>query len=100
MVAPTCPWNAARLYHVLLTRRLLRTANHGVPSCLSHIVLLDVAQLRRRRPIHDKPNGYLRFAALVTKPGEKYGLPPLGDKDRRVFSRSIVLHLKMEVGTG
>jgi len=37
-------------------------------------VLLDVAQLRRRRPIHDKPNGNLRFAALVTKPGEKYGL--------------------------
>jgi hypothetical protein len=39
-------------------------------------VLLDVAQLRRRRPIHDKPSGYLRFAALVTKPGEKCGLTP------------------------
>ena len=30
-----------------------------------------VAQLRCRRPIHDKPSGNLRFAALVTKPGEK-----------------------------
>jgi len=37
-------------------------------------VLLDVAQLRLRRPIHDKPSGYLRFAALATKPGEKSGL--------------------------
>ena len=33
-------------------------------------MLLDVAQLRLRRPIRDKPNGYLRFTALVTKPGE------------------------------
>jgi len=33
-------------------------------------VLLDVAQLRLRRPIRDKPIGYLRFAALATKPGE------------------------------
>ena len=40
---------------------------------LSQNVLLDVARLRRRRPIHDKPSGYLRFAALVTKPGEKCG---------------------------
>ena len=30
----------------------------------------NVAQLRLRRPIRDKPNGYLRFATLVTKPGE------------------------------
>jgi len=37
-------------------------------------VLLDVAQLRRRRSIHDKPSGYLRFAALATKPGEICGL--------------------------
>jgi len=36
-------------------------------------VLLDVAQLRLRRPIRDKPSGYLRFAALATKPGEKSG---------------------------
>ena len=57
-----------------LTGCLLRTANRGVPPCLSQIVLLDVAQLRRRRPIHDKPSGYLRFAALVTKPGEISGL--------------------------
>ena len=37
---------------------------------MSQIVLLDVAQLRLRCPIRDKPNGYLRIAALVTKPGE------------------------------
>jgi len=47
---------------------LLRTANRGVP------VLLDVALLRLRRPIHNKPSGYLRFAALATKPGEISGL--------------------------
>ena len=35
-----------------------------------------VAQLRLRRPIRDKPSGYLRFAALATKPGEKCGLIP------------------------
>jgi len=58
----------------LLTGYLLRTANRGVPPCLSQIVLLDVAQLRLRRPIHAKPDGYLRFTALATKPGEKYGL--------------------------
>jgi len=34
----------------------------------------NVALLRLRRPIRDKPSGYLRFAALVTKPGEKNGL--------------------------
>ena len=33
-------------------------------------MLLDVVQLRLRRPNRDDPNGYLRFAALVTKPGE------------------------------
>jgi len=43
---------------------------------LSQIVLLDVALLRLRRPIRDKPSGYLRFAALATKPGEKCGLTP------------------------
>jgi len=53
-----------------LTGCLLRTANPGVPPCLSRIVLLDVAQLRLRRPIRDNPSGYLRFAALATKPGE------------------------------
>jgi hypothetical protein len=36
-----------------------------------------VAQLRLRRPIRDKPSGYLRFAALATKPGEKCGLVPI-----------------------
>jgi len=41
---------------------------------LSQIVLLDVALLRLRRPIHNKPSGYLRFAALATKPGEISGL--------------------------
>jgi hypothetical protein len=39
-------------------------------------VLLEVAQLRLRRPIRDKPSGYLRFAALATKSGEKSGLTP------------------------
>ena len=58
----------------LLTGCLLRAANRGVPPCLSQIVLLDVAQLRLRRPIRDIPSGYLRFAALATKPGEKCGL--------------------------
>jgi len=53
---------------------LLRTANRGVPPCLSQTVLLDVALLRLRRPIHNKPSGYLRFAALATKPGEISGL--------------------------
>jgi hypothetical protein len=33
-------------------------------------MFLDVAQLRLRRPIHAKPGGYLRFAALITKLGE------------------------------
>ena len=37
-------------------------------------MLLDVALLRLRRPIHNNPSGYLRFAALATKPGEKSGL--------------------------
>jgi hypothetical protein len=32
-----------------------------------------VALLRLRRPIRDKPSGYLRFAVLATKPGEKSG---------------------------
>ena len=36
-------------------------------------MLLDVAQLRLRRPIHNKPSGYLRFATLATKPGEISG---------------------------
>ncbi len=58
----------------LLTESLLRTVNRGVPPCLSQIVLLDVVQLRLRRPIHDEPNGYLRFAVPVTTPGEKSGL--------------------------
>ena len=72
-LSPT-PW-AQRLGHLLdLTGCLLRTANRGVPPCLSQIVLLDVARLRLRRPIRDKPSGYLRFAALATKPGEKCGL--------------------------
>ena len=46
---------------------------------MSQIVLLDVALLRQRRPIRDKPSGYLRFAALATKPGEKCGLVGIGD---------------------
>jgi hypothetical protein len=41
---------------------------------LSQLVLLDVAQLRLRHPIRNKLSGYLRFAALATKPGEKCGL--------------------------
>ena len=57
-----------------LTECLLRTANRGVPLCLSQIVLLDVVQLRLRRPIRDKHSGYLRFAALATKPSEISGL--------------------------
>jgi hypothetical protein len=63
-----------RSYPALLTGCLLRTANRGVPPCLSQIVLLDVAILRLRRSIRDKPSGYLRFAALATKPGEESGL--------------------------
>ena len=57
-----------------LTEYLLRATNRDVPPCLSRIVLLDVVRLRLRRPIRDKPNGYLRFTALVSKPGEKTGL--------------------------
>jgi hypothetical protein len=38
------------------------------------IVLLNVARLRLRRPIREKPNISLPFAALVTKPGEKTGI--------------------------
>ena len=34
----------------------------------------NVAWLRLRRPIREKPNISLPFAALVTKPGEKIGL--------------------------
>jgi hypothetical protein len=41
---------------------------------LSQTVLLDGARLQLRRPIRDKPSGYLRFAVLATKPGEKSGL--------------------------
>ena len=37
-------------------------------------MLLDVAQLRLRRPIHNKHSEYLRFATLATKPGEICGL--------------------------
>ena len=37
-------------------------------------MLLDVGLLRLRRPIHNKPSGYLRFAVLATKPGEISGL--------------------------
>jgi len=58
---------------VVLAEYLLRTANRGVPPCLSQIVLLNVARLSPRRSIYDKPNGYLRFAALATRPGEKCG---------------------------
>jgi len=59
-----------------LTKCLLRAAHSGVSGCLSQIVLLDVAQLCLRRPIHDKASGDLRFAALATKPGEISGVPP------------------------
>ena len=69
-----CAVEGHRDQPALLTGCLLRVANRGVPPCLSQIVLLDVALLRVRRPICDKPSGYLRFAALVTKPGEKSGL--------------------------
>jgi hypothetical protein len=37
-------------------------------------VLLNVVRLRLRRPIREKPNIWLPFAALATKPGEKTGL--------------------------
>jgi phytoene dehydrogenase-like protein len=43
-------------------------------------VLLDVALLRLRRPIHEKPNISLPFAALVTKPGEKTELENFWDE--------------------
>ena len=72
MRAPSRP--PARCQPVLLTECLLRTANRAVPPRLSQIVLLDVVRLRLRRPIHAKPSGYWRFAALVTKPGEISGL--------------------------
>ena len=35
----------------------------------------NVVRLRLRRPIREKPNIRLPFAALVTKPGEKTRLP-------------------------
>ena len=58
----------------LLTGSLLRTANRCVLPCLSQIVVLNVVQLRLRRPVHVKSAGYSRFAALATRPGEKIGL--------------------------
>ena len=45
-------------------------------------MLLDVAQLRLRCPIRDKPNGYLRIAALVTKPGEICRLDIISSRHR------------------
>jgi drug/metabolite transporter (DMT)-like permease len=69
MVSGQFAWNQP----AYLTGCLLRTAIRGVPPCLSQIVLLAVVLLRLRRPIHAKPNGYLRFAALATKPDEISG---------------------------
>jgi len=60
----------------------------GVPPCLSQIVLLDVALLRLRRPIHNKPSGYLRFAALAPKPGEISGLTAVADDSAPQLSRA------------
>jgi len=53
---------------------LLRAANDSNLSRFSQIVLLNVAQLRLRRPISEKRNISQPFAALATKLGEKYGL--------------------------
>jgi hypothetical protein len=68
---------------------------------LSQIVLLDVAQLRLRRPIRDNPSGYLRFAALATKPGEISGLDPrkailTGDLRQSLALQSLELGWAME----
>jgi len=52
---------------------------------LSPIVLLDVAQLRLRRPIRDNPSGYLRFATLATKPGEKCELGRSHPETREIY---------------
>ena len=57
-----------------ITGCLLRPANHGARPCSTPTCCSSGARLRRRRPIHDKPSGYLCFAALVTKPGEIGGL--------------------------
>jgi len=48
-----------------------------------------VALLRLRRPIRDKPSGYLHFAALATKPGEKSGLTGERSGLATTFRRSI-----------
>jgi len=65
-----------KVWPALLTRYLLRAANGSDLSCFSKTVLLDVVRLRLRRPIREKPNISLPFAALVTRPGEKSGLGP------------------------
>jgi hypothetical protein len=78
-----------QLQPAYLTGCLLRAANRGVPPCLSRFVLLDVAQLRLRRPIHNKPSGYLRFAALATKPGEICGLGSRGRAAKRRNTHSL-----------
>jgi tetratricopeptide (TPR) repeat protein len=76
----------------LLTGFLLWTADRGVPLCFSQIVLLDVAQLRLRRPIRDKPSGHLRFSVLATKLGEKGGRGGGGMSIRRLVG-SLLLAL-------
>ncbi len=48
-------------------------------------MLLNVVILRLRRPIRDKPTGYLRFAALATKRGEISGLGPT-QKELLIFT--------------
>ena len=49
-------------------------------------------QLRLRRPIREKPNISLPFAALVTKPGEKTGLASSIDRLDGSFHMSLTEH--------
>jgi hypothetical protein len=51
----------------------------------------NVVLLRLRRPIREKPNIRLPFAALVTKPGEKTGLPAF--RSRAGGVSAVVCHL-------
>jgi hypothetical protein len=58
---------------LLATARLIVLRRHAdleLPPLYVRLLPLRVA-------VGDKPSGYLRFAALATKPGEKSGLTPV-----------------------
>ena len=52
----------------------MRTANYGVPSSVSQIVLLDGMLLQLRHPIEAKPGAHVRFVAFTTHSREISGL--------------------------